>query len=197
MSLHEDFERAYKDLERLENNWNCSDCSSLADHLSDVVELLMILTGSGGNHNTQAAQTCIPLDKENNQSWCRTHESPWNICMQKQDRTEFPELFEAVEKQRGRRQFHWSGQSRTALSRKFFGTGKVYQALSWEPHSVMTGIRDFTVRKGGGLKFAPHADQQAAAEAVAHRTGGMLYNIWNEYAETFTLRQVKLPDHYS
>lgn len=108
-----------------------------------------------------------------------------------------PDEYAKVEEQRLKKKFHWSGQSRTALSRQFAGTKKIYQYFSWKAHSAMTTIRDVEwVRTARGAKilFKPHEPESSTAEKMSWRTGGVLYNIWNEYATQFGLQLVEVPD---
>ena len=110
---------------------------------------------------------------------------------------DFPEIYEAVRLQRKRRKYHWSGLSRSELVKKVATDITFYKGLSWEVHAVLSPIRDLSMPTEDDddvINFQPVNDLEEQAELQAWTVGGMLYNLWNEYAYCFGFELVLLDD---
>lgn len=111
-------------------------------------------------------------------------------------RHDYPDVLAEVVRDRNKRRFHWSGLSRTELMRRAFDDDapKVYAALSWEVHGVMSAIRDYRVdRNAGKILFSHYLKPDTSREQAAFHAGGMLFFAWNEYAREFGLPIVTVP----
>lgn len=112
-------------------------------------------------------------------------------------KTEYPDLYMIIERQRKQRFYHWSGISRSRMEQVVSvpGTANIYQYLSWEAHAVMSPIRDIhlnTNKEGTvkSLEFKMLADAEEESERIAWTVGGILFYMWNDYAEQFGLNLI-------
>lgn len=108
----------------------------------------------------------------------------------------YPEILNKIRNQRQKRRFHWSGVSRSQMERIVMPAPEVYQMLSLEAHSVLSPIRDVEFIKKGStytLWFEPQNTPLVDPEFVSYSVGGILYNMWNEYAEFFGLQIIEIP----
>lgn len=110
-----------------------------------------------------------------------------------------PEAMALIRGQRQRRQYHWSGMSRSRMERQVAGyETQIYKVMSWEAHVVMSPIRDIEIlmRDEGSatLSFQSQDNLMVEPEFVAYSAGGILFFIWNEYAKHFNFPQVKIED---
>lgn len=109
---------------------------------------------------------------------------------------EYPDIVKAIHTQRQKkRRFHWSGVSRSQMERTVMPAPDVYQMLSWEAHAVLSPIRDVEFINEGSiytLWFEPQNTPTVDSEFVSWIVGGILYNMWNSYAEFFGLPIIEL-----
>jgi hypothetical protein len=71
----------------------------------------------------------------------------------------------------------------------------VYKMLSWEAHAVLSSIRDVEFINEGStytLWFEPQNTPTVDPEFVSWLVAGFLYNMWNGYAEFFSLPIIEL-----
>jgi len=112
-------------------------------------------------------------------------------------KAESPDLYARIVAQRRGGRFHWSGVSRTALAREFSPGGEVYRVLSWEAHVALGPIRDVEVsalpESRGRLLYRPLLSIDDGPEHAAFTTGGILYHLWNEFADAFFLPLIEEP----
>ncbi|MFZ5450884.1 MAG: DUF5677 domain-containing protein [Thermodesulfobacteriota bacterium] len=109
---------------------------------------------------------------------------------------EHPNIIKEIRDQRKKRRFHWSGVSRSQMERAVMPAPEVYQMLSWEAHAVLSPIRDVEFFKGDSeyrLWFEPRNTPTVNPEWVSYFAGGILYYMWNSYAEFFGLPSIELP----
>jgi hypothetical protein len=109
----------------------------------------------------------------------------------------FPDIYAEVEAQRKRRKYHWSGLSHSAIEREIAPGSAVYQGLSWEAHAVLAPIRDVAWKLEGeraSMSFGRSDDVMANAGRVAWTAGGILFQLWNEYAKWWNLEQLRVPE---
>lgn len=110
-----------------------------------------------------------------------------------------PEAMALIRRQRQRRQYHWSGMSRSRMERQMAGYDtQIYKVMSWEAHVVMSPIRDIEILMkdecSASFSFQPQNNLMVDPEFVAYSVGGILFFIWNEYAKHFAFPQVKIED---
>jgi len=108
---------------------------------------------------------------------------------------EYPDIVKEIRTQRKKRRFHWSGVSRSQMERTVMPAPDVYQMLSLEAHAVLSPIRDVEfINKGSiyTLWFEPQNTPTVDPEFVSWVVGGILYNMWNRYAEFFGLPIIEL-----
>jgi len=111
----------------------------------------------------------------------------------------FPEVVSAVRAQRGARRLHWSGVSRSQMERAVMPNPDLYKMLSWEAHAVLSPLRDRTIEiddKSAHFRFEPRDTPIAEPEPIAYLVGGILFFIWNEWAEYFGGPKVEVPSEY-
>lgn len=111
-------------------------------------------------------------------------------------KSDYPEIYKTIRQQRGKRRFHWSGLSRSALVKELAPDDVFYQGLSWEVHAVLSPIRDINISSeeedSTRLDFRPLHDMDEQIEMQAFSVGGMVSNFWNEYATVFGLEQIDI-----
>jgi hypothetical protein len=110
--------------------------------------------------------------------------------------TQDPKLFAEVRAQRQKRRFHWSGKSASAIAREVSFETSLYKVLSWDTHTVLAPIRDIQVqrtRRGFTIVFSRREDVFANQDRLAWAAGGVLFNMWNEYASRWKIDMISLP----
>lgn len=109
---------------------------------------------------------------------------------------EYPAIVKEVRAQRQRRRFHWSGLSRLQMERIVMPAPDVYKMLSWEAHAVLSPIRDVEFINEGSsytLRFEPKDTITVDQEAVSWHVGGILYYMWDKYADFFGMPSIEIP----
>jgi hypothetical protein len=125
---------------------------------------------------------------------------PPMLVQMKQDVQEFeaqyPDVSAEVRAQRKKRKFHWSGLIRSERERTFSGGTFVYQYLSWEAHGIMNPIRDVSWDFNDEIarfRFG-RRETESEIDQVACMSGGVLFYIYNDFAQLWGLLPVVLPD---
>ncbi|MDE3180553.1 MAG: hypothetical protein KGM47_12940 [Acidobacteriota bacterium] len=121
-----------------------------------------------------------------------------NLDKLRQDVADFEavhrEASRAVREQRERRHFSWSGLSYSAME-KALGQGPgVYGLTSWEAHGTVTTIRDVRVEardRSARLEFGQTEDA-LAPEFILFSAGGVLFYVYNDFAEMWGLQPVRI-----
>ena len=125
---------------------------------------------------------------------------PPMLVQMKQDVQEFeaqyPNVSADVRAQRKKRKFHWSGLSRSEMERTLSGSTFVYRYLSWDAHGVMNPIRDVSWDFNNEIahfRFGRRETEQEI-DQQAWMSGGVLFYIYNDFAQLWGLPPVVLPD---
>ena len=125
---------------------------------------------------------------------------PAMILQMKQDVQEFeaqyPSVSAEIRAQRKKRKFHWSGLSRSEMERTLSGSTFVYQYLSWDAHGVMNPIRDVSWDFNNEIAHFRFGRRETESEIdqQAWMSGGVLFYIYNDFAQLWGLPPVVLPD---
>lgn len=111
--------------------------------------------------------------------------------------SEHPEASAQIRQQRQTGRYHWSGLSRTSMERKLAPGPSVYRPLSWEAHAVMGPIRDVAVNVEDdviSMRFGQEEKNTILNQRFLPRSsGGVLFYIYNEYADMWGLPAIVLP----
>jgi hypothetical protein len=97
--------------------------------------------------------------------------------------------------QRQKRRYHWSGLSRSEMERTLGGNPLIYRMLSWDAHAVVSVIRDASFELTDTVArfhFGREASQ-SDANWLAFANGGVLFYIYNDFAQLWGLPPVVLP----
>jgi hypothetical protein len=107
----------------------------------------------------------------------------------------YPQVSVEVRAQRGKRQFHWSGMSRSKMEQILGGSVFAYQFLSWDAHAVMGTIRDVTFEVKDGVAHFRFGRQEteSSVNLCAWMNSGVLYYIYNDFAHLWGLPSIVLP----
>jgi hypothetical protein len=100
-----------------------------------------------------------------------------------------------VRAQRQKRKYHWSGVSRSEMERAVAGSALVYRMLSWDAHGIVSPIRDVSFELKDGVarfKFG-RRESESDINWRAWASGGVLFYIYNDFAELWGLPPVVLP----
>lgn len=111
---------------------------------------------------------------------------------------EYPDAVQEVRKQRSKRQFHWSGKSRSALMRHGSPKGQMYTLLSWEGHAVHVALRDAVTQMLSGdfekTRVYPAAmAEYMDPEAVAFRCSAYLSDMWGRCCRFIGVPELNWP----
>jgi len=100
-----------------------------------------------------------------------------------------PKAFEKIKEQRRKRQFNWSGESRSKTERNIFKRElSLYKLMSWEAHSSLASLSNFRIVKCedfARLEFDSFDPILFDPGLVAFLTVGILFRIFDAYAVVF------------
>jgi hypothetical protein len=106
-----------------------------------------------------------------------------------------PEASAKVREQRQQRHFHWSGLSHSAMERALDAGPGIYSPLSWDAHSAVNTIRDVSIDLENETAFFRfgQTEENARPDFVLFSTGGVLFYVYNEFAEMWGLETIAPP----
>ncbi|MBZ5513958.1 MAG: DUF5677 domain-containing protein [Acidobacteriia bacterium] len=101
-----------------------------------------------------------------------------------------------VRRQRQRGRYHWSGLSHSAMERALGPGPGIYGPLSWDVHSAVSTIRDVLIDLSDDSVFFQFGQTEANTrpDFVLFSSGGVLFYIYNEFAEMWGLHRIALPE---
>ena len=111
---------------------------------------------------------------------------------------EFPDVAAAVRQQRRKRQFHWSGRTRTDIMRIGSPDAQVFRLLSWEAHAVHVALRNaliITSRDDSTSGTYPSARAwYMRSEQIAFRCAVYLSDMWDRYFDMLGIDPITWPE---
>lgn len=107
-----------------------------------------------------------------------------------------PHASAGIRDQRKKRRYHWSGISRSEMERTRAGSATAYRFFSWEAHGMMSTIRDVSIdiEEGIGRIWFGRQGGDRDINRRAWTTGGVLFYMYNEFAELWGLPALALPN---
>lgn len=109
--------------------------------------------------------------------------------------SEHPRASLEVRAKRGKRKYHWSGVSYSEMERNLAGSAVVYKLLSWDAHGAVSPIRDVSFELSNGVARFQFGRQVSESDVnrLAWMSGGVLFYIYNDFADLWGLPPVVLP----
>lgn len=106
-----------------------------------------------------------------------------------------PRASTEIRAQRKKHMFHWSGMSRSKMEQTLGGDAFVYQYLSWDAHGAMGSIRDISIELNEEVAKFRFGRQEDESDLNRHAwmSGGVLFYIYNDFAELWGLPPVVVP----
>lgn len=101
----------------------------------------------------------------------------------------------AVREQRRKRRFHWSGLSYSKMETALGGGPGIYKPLSWEVHGIVAAMRDVQLDMSDNTVLFQFGQTDSAypPDRLLYSAGGVLFYVYNEFADMWGLPAVELP----
>ena len=103
----------------------------------------------------------------------------------------YPDIYSQIEKQRKKKNFNWSNESRSKVERKVFDQkSSLYKVMSWEAHSLLTPVNPNNLKliKDGEfclLKFGSYDPTLTDAGFIAFLVTGILIQTIETFQASF------------